>query len=105
MTPERVESAIHNLADDDAREDVRTSLDVYSKAEVDAEVGGAGDTSTLSTAMYAWDTELVDAQVNLVLSETGTRGSAEVCRFVRVDDGSGNITYDIVATGNVRAGG
>ena len=105
VTPERVESAIHNLADDDAREDVRTSLDVYSKAEVDAEVGGAGDTSTLSTAMYAWDTELVDAQVNLVLSETGTRGSAEVCRFVRVDDGSGNITYDVVATGNVRAGG
>ena len=106
MTPERVESAIHNLADDsDALIDVRTSLDVYSQEEVDTLVGDAGDTSTLSTAMFAWSAETVDAQEDLVLRETGTRGSAEVCRFVRVDDGSGTITYDIVATGNVRAGG
>ena len=65
---------------------------------------GAGDTSSLSLVDYAWSVEEVDAQDNLVLRETGDRGSAEVCRFVRVDDGSGNITYDIVATGNVRAG-
>ena len=108
VTPERVESAIHNTdSAGTARQDIRDTLDVYNKTEVDDAIaaGSGGDTSSLSTAMFAWSIEEVDAQDDLVLRETGTRGSAEVFRFVRVDDGSGNITYDIVATGNVRAGG
>ena len=48
VTPERVESAIHNTdSTGTARQDIRDTLDVYNKAEVDTLVGDAGDTLSL----------------------------------------------------------
>ena len=103
VTPERVESAIYNLADDsDALIDVRTSLDVYSQEEVDTLIGDAGDTSTLSTAGFQWDSDSETNPTRLTLQESASPNH-EVFRLERVGSGS-DITWNLIVSGNVTAG-
>ena len=127
VTPSRVESAIHNM-DVNALADVRDAINspdtfleltdtpndftdqggmvVQVNTDGDALIfGPGGDASSLSAAGYEWDTaETTDPvpQPILILRETAEAEADqhEVVRFVRNADN----TYDIIATGNVRAG-
>ena len=103
VTPERVESAIHNTdATGTAREDIRTTLDVYSKAEVDDAIADTGDTSTLSTARLQYTRRMI-AGIDTVLLEEVESPNHEVLRYERVVNGD-SVTWDLVMSGNVRAG-
>ena len=123
VTPSRVESAIHNM-DLNAIADVRDAINspdtfleltdtpddftgqggmavVVNSTGTALEFGAGGDTSSLSAAGYEWTAETVDAQPNLVLSETGTLGTDEVFRLVKDADTG---FYNLVISGNVIAG-
>ena len=69
---------------------------------------GAGDTSSLSLAELAWERTgtVLEDNVVVTLREVATAESDqhEVLRLERMVDSDGNVTWDIVASGNVRAG-
>ena len=125
VTPERVESAIHNLTDD-AITDVQETLGIgdagvstflgLTDAPDEYPDGSAGQVvqinstsnglefgtgGSLHIAGYEWDTEETDAGEPILIMREISDAAHEVVRFVRNADH----TYDIVATGYVRAGG
>ena len=126
VTPARVESAIHNM-DSDAEEDVRDALNInffnlpetpsaYGTAGQVVQVnntedglifGAGGDVSTLATvARLAYDRRMIAGIDTIILHEVADTEEEEyeVLRYERMVDGDGNVTWDQVMSGNVRAG-
>ena len=103
VTPERVKSAIDNT-DNTARGEIRDNLDVYNKAEVDDAIAAGGDTSTLAENARLEYVRSTIAGIDTVTLRELEAPNHEVLRLERMVDGDGNVTWDIVASGNVRAG-
>ena len=132
VTPARVESAIHDM-DSDAQEDVREALnisfvnlldvpDLIMASEGDVlqvgrdaadennilEFGEAsgGDASSLLGAELEYFRSTIAGVDTVILREIATdpANQHEVLRYERMVDGDGNVTWDQVMSGNVRAG-